>query len=413
MTAILPDDSEDEALPWGEITDATIADAASIVGTVLRRDGMRWVNEASFDATQHFVEAVGDRNPIFRDLEYGRSTRWGSMQAHPSFLLAVDTGIIGPRMAGVTWIYAGVRWTWFDVLRVGDAFDAQSVFEGQRVMRPASPGRWVIQTGCVTYSRRPEDAVVAKAYTDIGRVPRVTVLPEDASEERRERYKRREQYVYAPEELEAIEDEILAMRPRGATPRFWEDVEVGEVLPRVVKGPLRSNDTVAWYAGTMGVRPYGGALEDAVHYRTRHKDYHVGASGVKDSPGRGHLEGQSGSDMGMGGAYDIGPQRVSWGMQAVTDWMGDDGFMHKFASTLRSSNLIGDTTYWTGSVTGKERVGDYCLVHIGLQAVNQRGPVLAYGTATVVLPSREGGPVVLPIPVDLVPDGTPEQPTES
>src|SRR5439155_11831672 len=150
-------------------------------------------------------------------------------------------------------IYAGVRWTWFDVLRLGDSFDAQATFERQEVKRPSSPNRWVIQTGRVSYRRRSDETVVAEACTDIGRTPRVTVLSEDATEEERSRYRKREPYVYGPEELEAIEDEILAMSPRGATPGYWEDVEIGEELPRVAKGQLSLNDFVAWYAGTMGV----------------------------------------------------------------------------------------------------------------------------------------------------------------
>lgn len=397
----------DDTLPWGQITDETIADAASMLGTVLTRDNHHWLNDATYDATQHFIEGVGDRNPIFRDPEYGRSTPWGSMLAHPSFLLAVDNGVIGPRMAGVTWIYAGVRWTWFDVLRLGDSLESEAVFERQEVKRPSSPNRWVIQTGRVSYRRRADGLLVAVNSTDIGRTPRVTVLPEDATEEQRARYRRREPYVYSPEELTAIENEILAMTPRGATPRYWEDVEVGEELPRVVKGPLRSNDFVAWYAGTMGVRAYGGALEDYIHYRRRHRDYHIGANGVKDSPGRGHLEGQAGSDMGMGGAYDIGPQRVSWAMQCLTNWMGDAGFLHKVYATLRRPNLIGDTNFWSGTVTGKDRLDGYHLVHVALRCTNQVGDSIAYATASVILPSREYGAASFPVSGDLLPAGTP------
>ncbi|TAK36733.1 MAG: hypothetical protein EPO21_01690 [Chloroflexota bacterium] len=36
---------------------------------------------------------------------------------------------------------------------------------------------------------------------------------------------------------------------RGAEPRFWEDVQVGEELPSVIKGPLSVRDMNAWLMG--------------------------------------------------------------------------------------------------------------------------------------------------------------------
>lgn len=385
-------------LPWGEITDETIADAAQMIGVELRRENQRWVNQANFDAMQHFVEGVGDRNPLYRDRDYGKGTRWGSILAHPLFFLAVDTGVIAPRMPGVTWIYAGVDWTLYDVVRLDDWFTTRVVFEAQQVKQGRFSERWVMQDGRVSYLRDPSGALAAESVTQIARTPRV----QSKATTQQAKYEAREPYVYGPGELDAIERDIMAMKPRGSETRFWEDVEVGEELPPVIKGPLRSNDMVAWYAGTMGVRPYGGALEDAVFYRSRHRDFHIGRTGVRDSPGRGHLEGSTGGELGMGGAYDIGPQRVSWGVQVVTNWMGDDAFLHHHHATLRRPNLVGDTTWWRGTVRQKSVVEDYHLVTIDLVATNQLGEELATAESTAILASREHGMPQVPIPHALV-----------
>ena len=59
---------------------------------------------------------------------------------------------------------------------------------------------------------------------------------------------------------------------------------------------------------------------------------------------------------------------------------------------------MGDATICTGVITGKRTDGPHCVVDLELASTNQRGSNTAPGTATVILPSREKGPVVLPVP---------------
>lgn len=55
-------------------------------------------------------------------------------------------------------------------------------------------------------------------------------------------------HSWTPEELASIEDDIVAERPRGATPRFWEDVEGGVELDANTKGPIGLSDEIAFVA---------------------------------------------------------------------------------------------------------------------------------------------------------------------
>lgn len=41
------------------------------------------------DLIRHFAEAMDDPNHLYRDLRYGRFTRWGGIMAPPTFDLAL------------------------------------------------------------------------------------------------------------------------------------------------------------------------------------------------------------------------------------------------------------------------------------------------------------------------------------
>jgi hypothetical protein len=59
---------------------------------------------------------------------------------------------------------------------------------------------------------------------------------------------------------------------------------------------------------------------------------------------------------------------------------------------------MGDVQYLTGEVVGKRQEDGGCFVDLMVHATNQRGTVTAICEASVILPSREFGPVVLPEP---------------
>jgi acyl dehydratase len=179
---------------------------------------------------------------------------------------------------------------------------------------------------------------------------------------------------------------------------YWEDIAVGDQVPAVIKGPLTTTDIIAWYSACQGALHYGGVHGDALRYRRRHDDYHINeATGAKDSAGRGHLEAFTGRDVGMGGAYDVGPQRIAWAQHMLCNWIGDHGFLHRLAVDVLRPNMVGDTIWWRGEVVGKREVGGAKFLDLMVEARNQVDAISAKGTAMVALPSRTDGPVPLPI----------------
>ena len=167
----------------------------------------------------------------------------------------------------------------------------------------------------------------------------------------------------------------------------------------MVRGPLGVIDIMAWYSGQQGATHYGGVHGDAIRYRRRHADYHLNKqTGAKESAGRGHLETATGRDVGMGGAYDVGPQRIAWAQHMMTNWIGDHGFLHTLNINVRKPNLVGDTIWWGGTVVEKYLVQSYGLVKVELKAVNQNGVLSADGDATVALPIKKYEDICFPLP---------------
>ena len=112
--------------------------------------------------------------------------------------------------------------------------------------------------------------------------------------------------------------------------------------------------------------------------------------GVPDVPERVHWDSDFARRVGVPAAYDYGPQRTSWGLHPVTNWMGDDAFIKRYRSECRRFNLMGDTHLCAGRVTRKWQENGEFLVQIETWARDQRNEATQYGFAVASLPSRRG-----------------------
>lgn len=382
-------------MTWGTITDERIAEAEALIDVPLRRDRMQWIETATRDAIRHFAWGIGCNNPLWLDRDYATRSPYGTLVAPPCILYAVDGTVVAPKLSGVQWLYAGTAFTWFEPIFLDDTFrvDARLIRQERKSGRRFPD--WVLQTGEIKYFNQ-HNRVAGIAIGRCARTPRGDSLDGEKNAENR---KVSEPHRYTPEEIAEIERQILAESRRGDTPLYWEDVEPGEKVPQVVRGPLSVTDIMAWYAGQQGATHYGGVHGDALRYRQRHADYHLNKqTGARESAGRGHLETSTGRDVGMGGAYDIGPQRIAWCQDMLTNWIGDHGFLHTLDVSVRKPNLVGDTLWWTGEVASKAMCKGYGIVELTVCAKNQNDALLADGTASVVLPLRGKGQIGFPLP---------------
>ncbi len=156
------------------------------------------------------------------------------------------------------------------------------------------------------------------------------------------------------------------MTSDGRLRRCFEDVQIGDLLPPVVKGPMSPVHLMRWSA----------AIENwhRIHYDGRFATEHDGLP-----------------DLLVNGSWK---QHVM--VQVVKDWVGLDGWLWKISFQFRGMDRVWDTVTAWGRVTAKEAKGNYGIVHCEIGMRNQRGEEGTAGTAVCVLPMRGGDAVPYP-----------------
>jgi hypothetical protein len=94
----------------------------------------------------------------------------------------------------------------------------------------------------------------------------------------------------------------------------------------------------------------------------------------------------------------FGSQRTAWIGMAVTNWIGDDGFLWKLKTQHRQGGGRGGVFWCTPKVVRTFIERGRCCVDLECHLLDHAGAVATTGSATVILPSRTRGPVVYPYP---------------
>ena len=105
-----------------------------------------------------------------------------------------------------------------------------------------------------------------------------------------------------------------------------------------------------------------------------------------------HYNRHAANAMGVTYQYDVGFQRQCWQVHLLTHWMGDDAWIKAASAQYRSFVYLSDVVRLGGTVTKKYVAEDGdCVVDVRTSALNQRGQDVMPGSATIALPSRDGG----------------------
>lgn len=339
------------------------------------RRGRPFVTALNADAIRHYALGIGDRNPRWRAPDAD-----GRVQAPPSILFAMDKILSGyvTGLPGIHAMFAGADLRFERALREGDALTGTARLKAL-IERPSSfAGRSVQQIYEVQF-HEPDGTLVATGDSYCFRTERDTA---------RERGKYEQQaFNWTLDQIEEIAQRYRdeESRRRGAETRFVEDVQVGDALPAITKGPYTATTAIAYLLGWGGL--YVRAHGDAFDLFTDHPALAIpNENGVPEPPERVHWDPDLAQRVGVPGAYDYGPERVSWMSQVATDWMGDAGFLRRVNVQVRRHNLIGELVTCMGSVYAVDR--DTGLVSVELLGENQDGAESARGTAEIVLPKR-------------------------
>jgi acyl dehydratase len=286
-------------------------------------------------------------------------------------------------LPGVHAFHSGNDWEFSRPILVGDRITPESTFTGFDIKEGKFGGRFVMEHQEARYLNQRGE-LVAKAKTWLVRAER------PAARERGKYGGIKLPHPWTEEELARVEADVLAERPRGAEPRYWEDVQVGDAVGPVTKGPLGLTDIVAYCVGSAPVQILAhraALLEYQRHPAWAFRDPETGAL----EPVYGvHYNKQAARSAGLPFPYDAGAQRHAWHIQLFLDWMGDEGWLKKDYGEYRRFVYLSDAVKFTGKVTRKfvDADGEPC-VEIETEAINQRGENVLPGRGTVVLPSRE------------------------
>ena len=352
------------------------------------------VSVADWLHISRFVEATGDENPLYLDIQYGAQSWWRTLLAPPAFVLSIQV----PESAGALTLrkYDAVEtlkrldlW-WTDHIKLGDRVSADlhivDVNKG-----PVWRNRDTVEIRSqATYKseRRP----IASA-TGLVQIHPVRLG--------HELFVERVMHSYTEKEIEQIEKGLDAEpEARGARSRFHADITVGDRLPQIVRGPLTWSELITWTIAEGRSWPAGN-----IHHRD-----------LLDHPGNVRPHGTTGwpvsdrkharedllacANVGFRTPCARGSMIVALVAQLITTWMGDDAFLRHLSTSLDVPLLYGDTLWLNGHVTDKfvQEIGtrDYFAVAVAVSGVNQIGQRVVSATAIVLLPNP-GRPLELPV----------------
>ena len=343
-----------------------------------------WRTEASADAIYHLAYAIGDLNPLYVDPEHARASRWGRLVAPPIMVQSMDTlravGHSGlpEGLPGVHSIWSGCHYEWERPLLEGDRVRHECYLK-EVVERESSfvDGRSLAQTYEAKYWNQDGD------YLGLRQVTYFRFERHKSAEKKK--YGTIELAKWAKADIDRLMDEYRSYRP--ASTRRWSEVTVGEKLPRVLKGPLTPTSEIA-FESFFGVYLVGNVV--AARLYDKHPALMIpNEQGVPEPPQRVHWDNHFTQRLlGLPGAYDLGPVRCSWMIQALTDWLGDDGRITKIDTQYRKFNYMGDVTWAEGEVTEKFERDGKAYVRCRLWTRNHRDEITAKGVAEAELLRR-------------------------
>ena len=367
-----------------KITEEGLDDLRKRIGVKIENTVEPWNYEATRDAIRHYAHGIGDDNPLWCEPEYAEKTKYGSIVALPSFLFTTSRIVSGycGGLSGVHAMWAGADWTWHKPVLRNDTIRAEAYLKDLVEHQTKFAGRSFQQIYHVDFYNQSGD-MVAEADSWVFRTDR------DEARERGTKYTEARGRVepFTQEQLDEFYEIYDNEEIRGATPRYWEDVREGEKLPPMMKGPMTVTGFICYAQGWGGL--YIRANKLAYKMQKAHPGLGIrNRFNVPDCPERVHWDEDFALEVGAPGAYDYGPERCSWLTHHMTNWIGDDGFLHKSDCQIRRHNPDGDAIVINGEVKRKFEENGKKYVEVEQKATTHRGELSAFGTAVAELPSK-------------------------
>jgi acyl dehydratase len=362
--------------------DAEVDRIRGRIGRHLKTIAAPNLEEATKDGIRRWATALGDRDPKWTDEEYAAGTRFGGITAPPSMLYAFDARALGERsgFSGFHSHLGGAVHEWFAPIRRNAAVSVDTVFTALDEIEPGARGRRFTQTSEVTFTDQ-DGTLLARTQPWGVRARRVEGALDDE-------YAALEPAHWTAETLAEVAETYRGEQAlvRGATPRSWEDVAVGDPIGPLQRGPWSQTMSLAFLQAI-------GALFMLTHsYWYEYLDRHpavgmLNGLGVPEGPAKAHWDDEFAAKTGIPLAYNYGPEIIGWFTTACTYWCGDAGWLRRLEVEMGRFNLVGDLLTVGGRVTALPEPG---RVEGELALVDQRGDTTARATFVIELPLRGG-----------------------
>jgi acyl dehydratase len=372
------------AYEHGKITNEGIAKVRERIGKGFT-GRQPWRTEVSRDTIWHLAHAIGDLSPLYTDPEYAaKNTPWGKLQCPGVVLRCYDTlsapGSAGlpEGLPGVHSIWSGSHYEWNRPVLIGDQIRAECYLKD--VVEKASKftdGRTVYMTYEAVYYDQKDECIGKRSDT---------YMRADRNKTRESSvYKKEELAHWTPADIDRFQEQYRS--EKRTAERYWDDVNLGDDIGQVIKGPLTPTAEIA-FESFFGVYLVGNVV--ASRLLDKHPMLMVpNEQGIPEPPQRVHWDNKFTQDtLGLPGAYDLGLERLSWMCHVVTNWMGDRGHLSFIDARYKRFNYLGDVTWARGTVTEKFERDGKKMVKLDVSTVNHRDEVTATAVAEVVLPTR-------------------------
>src|SRR5690625_2145988 len=247
-------------MKFSKITEEGIAALRDRIGQPISRVTLPFYTEINIDAARHFAYAIGDDNPLWCDPEYGPTTKWGGVLAPPTILYSTDNVVSGAveGLPGVHAMFAGTDWRWFEPIRIGTQIRTKATLKDMVEYDTRFAGRAFQQIYHVEFFDQ-NGLRLAEADSWCFRTER------DTAREHGKKYdkKLQEMHYSSDEDIERYFDHYRHEKPRGATPLYWDDVQVGDPVGPMLKGPYTVTSAVCFMQalGNYAVRNHRQAFQ--------------------------------------------------------------------------------------------------------------------------------------------------------
>ena len=353
--------------------------------------------QVNIDTIKHLTDAIGDMNPLYRDIEYTKNTKYGTLIAPPSWPYTIAYGcypeVMIPKFSSR---YIGESIEWYLPTADCDEIDWRTTFPTEISLVDSDVhGKSIITKGVHEFKRQ-------QAGLELCKHEFTTIHFEMAKSAFQDSLDPSVAPEYTEEFIKSVFEQQDAEKVQGATPRYWEDVVVGETLTPVVRGPFTVMESAAWLNAAGQYFFASDRLHRIIHdntglgvYDPKLKIWFNFQEPVFDDWGTFHKRN------GANGAYVPGgwaSQRSAWAMMMISNWMGDEGFLWKFRANHLDKGGYHKVFWSRGTVTGKGQENGRFWVDIDLYIEDETGRKVLAGDAKVLLPSKEAGGVLYPRP---------------